>query len=472
MQPLSTKALKHLAKLHRALAQFLDHYSARPVHNKPWRLVINGDMVDFLTAGLTGQENALGLYRGELTQEQAVDWLQRVVRRERRVFRALARFLAAGHSLVIIKGNHDVQFHWPRVQEILIESLCNTHAEALERNDSRLSSIALKTQPDEISGRIHFCDWFYYEDGLVYIEHGNQYDDYCSYEHVLAPIDEHSYNMEDPISHRTYREFASMLQGMLDLHSIDRWTFFDFLRWSLSLAPRLLAKLAYTYLASVAFLVSTKRRLINAAKNAKRRHLERRAQLSHRFGIQDEIVHRLDELRKRPAGRSIFRGLCMLYLDRVFLLGLNFFLGIVCLFLPVDWMMRMNIFLGSLGLSLAANLVLDRLRDVPSHPKLQKMAKEVARVVRVPFIIFGHTHVPVAEKTAEATSEDSSWYLNTGSWTVPTGLTHVCVLAHEESPLAELRRWCPKTRSPELVSEAGLSGRLSETVGDAPSLGV
>jgi hypothetical protein len=82
--------------------------------------------------------------------------------------RSLARFVAAGNTLVVVRGNHDVDFHWTPVQEAFT---------------ALLAGYAATT-----AGSVEFADWFYYEEGRVYIEHGHQYDAYCSYDHVLHPV--------------------------------------------------------------------------------------------------------------------------------------------------------------------------------------------------------------------------------------------------------------------------------------------
>jgi hypothetical protein len=40
---------------------------------------------------------------------------------------------------------------------------------------------------NELQERIHFVPWMYVEPGRIYFEHGNQYDEYCSFDHWLLP---------------------------------------------------------------------------------------------------------------------------------------------------------------------------------------------------------------------------------------------------------------------------------------------
>src|SRR5215470_5544544 len=41
--------LRHLVKLERELESFLSHYAHHRIGDRPWCLVVNGDMVDFMS---------------------------------------------------------------------------------------------------------------------------------------------------------------------------------------------------------------------------------------------------------------------------------------------------------------------------------------------------------------------------------------------------------------------------------------
>src|SRR6202035_1590882 len=102
--------------------------------------------------------------------------LRAVVARHRPVFEALAAFVAQGHALTLIHGNHDMEFHWDGVQRDL-EALLVRMALDAGGHDASFAS--------EFASRIEFAPWFYYAAGVAYIEHGHQYDTLCSTEHVM-----------------------------------------------------------------------------------------------------------------------------------------------------------------------------------------------------------------------------------------------------------------------------------------------
>lgn len=439
--------LRHLLQLTQAFSRFLAYYATERVGGRPWRLVIAGDMIDFVRAGMMA-----GRGEGEAPGQSAARALERVVEHFPKPFEDLARFVAAGHDLVIIKGNHDVEFHWDEVQARFISLLEELAAEARS----------------EIRARVTFARWFWYEHGLVYIEHGNQYDEFCSFEHVLEPtLADEDQGLEEPISHQTLRAFQKLLLGKIDIHAIDRWKIPDFVRWLSSLGPRLIAQLAYTYFASIAWLVATERRLVRAARVARRVHRRRLGELAQRFRLNEDALAKLDALRQRPAGFKVLAGLQMLYMDRIFLLALTVVLIAVFLIAPFDGLTKLSLVGGSVVGSGSLFALFARLREVESPPKLRRVAHKIQRLMNVRYVVFGHTHVPTVEPIA---GDQKGYYINTGSWTGDSagGLTHLCITSGSaEGPMAELRRWCVETHRPlrlRLARKQGLLARARSIV--------
>ena len=107
----------------RAFARLLEHLSARYADD-PGRLVLvlNGDVFDFLTVirvpddaeaerrGFTVSqaESRFGL---DPTEAKSIYKLDVIREGHGEFFRALARFIAAGHRVEILRGNHDLELH-------------------------------------------------------------------------------------------------------------------------------------------------------------------------------------------------------------------------------------------------------------------------------------------------------------------------------------------------------------------------
>ena len=85
------------------------------------------------------------------------------------LFRALARFLLAGHRVVILKGNHDMNWFWPEVRYRFLELMQDHLKEGMQdplRDEARVASVL---------ERIEIRPWVYYVRNLLYVGHGNQY---------------------------------------------------------------------------------------------------------------------------------------------------------------------------------------------------------------------------------------------------------------------------------------------------------
>lgn len=116
-------------------------------------LVINGDLVDFLA------EEEFEAFT--TNQDEAIEKLERIIETcdaghpaEMQLFPALQEFLKAGHSLVILLGNHDIELALPKVKERFIEILTGGEPRRLQLL---------------FDGEAH-------RRGELLIEHGNRYD--------------------------------------------------------------------------------------------------------------------------------------------------------------------------------------------------------------------------------------------------------------------------------------------------------
>jgi UDP-2,3-diacylglucosamine pyrophosphatase LpxH len=163
--------------------RFLEYLSEKGKEGKySYRLVINGDFVDFLQftsmpkekqikgEPLTKKERKKNIGLG--TSEVKTLWkLEKLIYGHHLFFTAMADFLVKGNELIIIPGNHDIEWSMPAVQDEF-------------RN--RLSE--LPTPRKNLRESIKFMPWFYYDTLLsVFVEHGSQYDDINSFDYLLCP---------------------------------------------------------------------------------------------------------------------------------------------------------------------------------------------------------------------------------------------------------------------------------------------
>lgn len=150
-------------ELENCLVSFLEELSAKA---SALKLVINGDFLDFIQAPPWQGAHLEALAKDDginlcFTEDQSVEKLQAIVAAHTRIFNAFGHFLAAKleNELVIIPGNHDADFFWPRVRKLFSDSVSSEHPGTGERIEFHLEQVY---NPPEYK--------------KAWIEHGHQYD--------------------------------------------------------------------------------------------------------------------------------------------------------------------------------------------------------------------------------------------------------------------------------------------------------
>jgi UDP-2,3-diacylglucosamine pyrophosphatase LpxH len=400
------------------LSNLLAHYARTPPSGKRWRLVIAGDFIDFIGMAIlplpheldtepSDEELAHGL--GNASDHGRLK-LRAVVARHRPVFEALAAFVAQGHALTLIHGNHDMEFHWDGVKRDL-EALLVRMALDAGGHDASFAS--------EFASRIEFAPWFYYAAGVAYIEHGHQYDTLCSTEHVMAPL-----SPLDP--RRIARSFSDVLlrwvvrptKGVPE-YGHERLGVLDYVMMGVHMGFGGLLRLVARFMASVLELFRLRRAyLTEAAQTVREEHERRMGALAVKMRIGIEKLRELAALQVPPVTRSIPKILAGVLLDRL-ILGLS--AGTALIGLAVfagahgwSWAAMATVAL----LTLLAHRQLSARRRVWFGEKLDNDATLVDRAGRLAtlfpaaFVVMGHTHSPVMVPVAQGTST----YVNVGSW--------------------------------------------------------
>jgi UDP-2,3-diacylglucosamine pyrophosphatase LpxH len=146
------------------LTRFIDALAAKPPENPSIELVVNGDLVDFL-AERDPETGMFGAF--SFKQSSALRKFEAIVARDRNVFDALGRFLARGHRLVILLGNHDIELTMPALRAALAKAVGATRG----------------TDYEFLPGGEAYVV------GDALIEHGNRYDAWNMVDHAgLARI--------------------------------------------------------------------------------------------------------------------------------------------------------------------------------------------------------------------------------------------------------------------------------------------
>ena len=421
------------------LAAFLDHHATHRSNGKPWRLILNGDIVDFVAITLTPEPGEAVPFEvrpderedGLAPEESKCVWkLQRTFERHPLVFDALARFLQKGNSVHIIRGNHDAEFRWPAVQAEFRRQLslrCNGMEKRLARN-------------------VVFHDWFYLEPGFFYAEHGHAHDHYSVQSDFFAEhggaLDQQE--MQLPLSSKVLRYFVNRYTEQVDLaDDVDAWGVKEYLDWVLKAGNPL--RVAADYFVMVFRVLypilrqslKISRAFARAADKAIARNVDEHAHVRRmlaRFQGTDKQAHQLVAIAARPGEQSLFDSMQLFYLDRMLL-------ALLCLGCASSMYAAVHGFWQRAGaitlvgiLFAALNALLAGKRKTDAHPMLRNAARRVAQVFDVKYIVMGHSHRAVDEQAG-----NGARYFNLGSWTGQPGegFPHVAVVGSE----AELRRW-------------------------------
>ena len=155
-------------------ARFLDHCRALSGGARA-ELILNGDIFDFdcVLASpplppapgcppVSWFERLRGLHP---EQARSVWKLRRILDEHGPLIDALRAWADEGHDIVLLIGNHDLEMHWPAVQDLLRERLGLPRPEALR-----------------------ICEFYYISHEDTLITHGNQLDPYCLCHDPLHPF--------------------------------------------------------------------------------------------------------------------------------------------------------------------------------------------------------------------------------------------------------------------------------------------
>jgi len=426
--------------------RFLIHLQRRGDHSgKPWVFIINGDLIDFLRVTslpktpeetrtlphITPTKRKYGLG----TSPAESKWqLEQVIAGHPLFFRSLAWFAFRGNRVVIIKGNHDVNWFWPAVRYRFLEKMQECILEICTSCGQEETRVA------EVVDRFEIRQWVYYVKGLLYVEHGNQYDPSNAFRHFLYPL------LIDP-------------ESPTDLYEIDLPFGSFFLRYFFNKIEYYNPRAANYRYTSTYFLTLWGRHFYefwNVVRNyfpyffRTLRKLRVRESQNYRE-IHDHHVREIDAIGEQEyQQREEFRQIASLhdtysqetkfdFLVTIFNRPIKKALGALGAVLLLSFLgnllsqavqssgsgflvrttLGLLIEYGFILLALFALIMF--LRPTPrgvtsreAEPEmLRQKAAQIAGILKVRYITFGHSHVEDMYKIPRS----DTWYFNTGTWT-------------------------------------------------------
>ncbi len=420
-----------------AFARMLGHFQQRYAGDPDGLgLVLNGDTFDFLTtteipddseATMRGFEVRPAERRFGLnpTPSKSAWKLERIMAGHPVFFGALARFVAAGHRVEILRGNHDLELYFEPVQQALLRGL---------------GAFADGPSPQQAAERVRFHQWFLLDPQRLYIEHGNQYESSNSIRYPLRPLlperrrrGEGEDVLDYPLGSMFVRYFYNSVQRINPyspklvsfeqyLEFMRRYNLIDLLR---------IAREHYPF-----FMRTLKPRATGGTSRPSR---QADAQQQRDFAAaaeqtsQPELHQQLNRLKVIPASASklaLVRAMIKPVARRLAVAGaialgtLYIWLLLFSLIQGSSWLVE-NVFAKAVLMVLLAVLTLGgvvwlisrldqklRRQVDPTAQMLAERAERIARLTGVRLVLMGHTHLVDIRRVADG----QAVYANSGTW--------------------------------------------------------
>ena len=393
---------------------------------QPFALILNGDALDLLRIepeaaldGATAPERRIG---PAVTPAIAARLVRDILLGHAAFAEALAGVLAAGHEVIFLPGNHDLELQWEPVQEEVRRAVA--------------ARIAARGVPPDALERLRFERWFFHEPGRIWIEHGCQYDPENAFRFPLrrrladspeaATVAERDMPLGNFFQKYLYNAFGALTFIVPSTRANYRY-----FRFLLANRPRLLFSVAMSH---GTFLVQFLRRLARAPavgwhREPERLHAAELDELAERSGLGDRL-REVDSLRfvgadaARAAGgliRQAAKLVATIALATlvIMLVWASAWRAVDTLMVGFGWktLVSLGLYLAFGAVAIAA-LIATALRvpaDEPPRP-LATAAARIANIVGVPLVAFGHTHEETVIRLRSPEGDGIGWYFNTGTW--------------------------------------------------------
>ena len=380
-------------------------------------LVLNGDVFDFDAPRVIAGRSVF--HDEPRDAHHTVPMLTAILRDHPSFVAALGRLLAAGHTVVVVSGNHDLALTLPEVRATLLACLVTAAGTSAARQ-----AVA------DVAARVCFRAWFHRtRDGIV-VEHGNQYDAYCSVRHPMTPWRPERRVVEPTLGSLAARHlvcrmgyFNPHVEGSYMLSAVGyglHWLrYYLFSRHSLALA--------WLGGALRAFAVLFRQR---QGPDGARREVDRAA-AARETGASPRAIRRHARLFAAPVSSALLRAARELWLDRLALALGAFVLGLaVALVVPLP--LAFHVAFAPVVVVLY-QLSVRRVPLEANWSRVRRAARSVARVHRARAVVFGHTH------RAEGVWERGVFFGNSGSWSAAYADLACTQPLHAERPVIWLR---------------------------------
>jgi len=438
-------------------ADFLRHYRLHRTAARPWTLIIGGDLIEFhYVTDLPEPDDPLlrdvpfspaEVRYGPGTEAAKSRWkLDRILRSSHpQLLLSLARFVAEGNEIVLLRGNHDTELVWPEAQEHFRRLIAEHHP-------ADVGYLAMK---QAVAERLRFAPWFWYVPGELYVEHGCQYDPFCSFEYFLYPVvPTHPTRIENSISDLSIRYFTNQLKVLDAMAAEGMKSVAHYVRWLARRHRNVLPQAIGLYAGMVRrILAKSGPRDARAEAVVRAEHERRLAAADAAVGAPPGSTAAIHALHATPLMRSLLATARFLDLDLFAAAGivLAVLVGVSSATSAGMGALAAAAVLGMFGGLFAVGR--NRIRYIFEYGYLSGIAARIAARFGVRYVVLGHSH-----KAGDWPLSNGSRYVNVGTW-VPSG-RHACfvyfVLAGDAGARhGGLWRWNKEKGEPEPFATTG-----------------
>jgi UDP-2,3-diacylglucosamine pyrophosphatase LpxH len=390
------KAFSPDGELAAMISALLDH-----VRGDELTLVLNGDIFDLDAPRVIGGKSEF--HDLPRDADHAVPALAGILADCPRFIAALGRVLSEGHTVVLIAGNHDIVLALPEVRALVAARILDA-AVRLQGDSGRNMDCRHYAA---LEARLLFRSWFFLTREGILVEHGHQYDPYCSYRYPMAPYGHVPHEIQPTMGSLGARLLVARL-GYINPHTdssvaLSRFEYMaHWVRYYLFSRRSIAAIWLYGTARTIGCLL--RRRHVGSLA---RRLADIRAS-ARETGTSTRAIARHARLFATPAEDTLWLVLRELWIDQVILLVVGAALGAVISYcLLHGWLWG-----AILGFLLLA--AYERLFPKPplhhSWRRIGLVARKVADIHGARAVVFGHTHHP------EGRWEDGFFFGNTGTW--------------------------------------------------------
>ncbi len=477
-------------------ADFLTYYTD---DSKSTILLFNGDLFDFIQVLVypeNEEQRKFDILNSEINKpyglrctENACEFqINKVIEGHPVFFKSLADFLCKGNKIIFLPGNHDIQLYWKNVQN---------------RIKACLHKLCTCKSSDNHDNNIKFYPWIFYCPGMIYVEHGSQYEETTSFMNFLNPILPFKYSGN---REQIELDFSSFLVRYLtnffevvnpsadNIRPLTKYYSYMWKTYPFFLIKGLLTALKFilkTFQKNIVLRRSMGKEEFNKIKENNRLKITQEAE---KFAINssleyDTLTDIFMNIYKRGCSPTLYHGLWAFIwnLLKPLLKGLLFIAPVLIITLIPDftshvlnwtekldlpWLTSIVKFLTDINLlqiiliCLVTIVILFLLSIVSQYKKhnqsnsplfpnltlyLRQIGENILNALDVKYVVFGHTHQADMYKF-----ENSGKYFNTGSW-----MNTFCVNPYRdlsqftylfiENENASLLRWNPETKAAQDV---------------------